>query len=829
MRKTSMKKNAKKFLALGLAAAMAVPASFAAGTATVSADAAVTPVRYYDMEYGFRGTGVNGTIASGNDTQKELDVLEYGKWMQYKEYEKDGLKPLDKNGKATGEYEYADTVLVEGTFNEDTTVYQKAAIPAGAPKQMIPDHSTKDGTWNTRGAGNQAVTAYDDEKGNVFWLGETMTHDSYPSYATTVDWENGTYDTNMDLIVKDPKGSYIEFEIINSVTEFVNPYAGTGIADGFTFSTWIKNTTPYKEPVTASGVIGDVTGDGEVKAEDALAVLKDVANMEKLGDDIRLYGDVDNNGKITAEDALSILKFVAHMINAFERTSVDGADAATAALASNSSSATLDNTEILHFEDRGDAKELKMMKHADSREYLYFTANSIVYVNDYTDNAKTCTWELSEEAAKSKLNLLDGRNGGSWNYLTYSFDGTNFHIYVNGQELDLVCKAAEGYTTAVSDLKEFMASETTKSYFGGLGGGMQDNFQTLRMDTSEDYYLDDMALYNVSLDEAAAEAAYAAAKDSAEAQASKTANTLKKYDFNASGLAANGLSEVKDKRTADKDSITEIVSGADEKRDGNILEIKPNTQNDQGALVLNENPFANKDLQGVTISYWVKALKVGRSVKDTVLFSLIDEAQLCMHEKVGDNYIGGAAIARSQLSVNLGMGADYMEGLTQPIGGASLKNNFSFRTYTFGDPETQTDKRLVDLCEPSWTAYKNAYKAMGTKWSYVTITINNSGIKMYLDGVEQENKFVNNAGNRFYDGYWDRIGDAFQNGTNNSGAKTLMEFITDPTTKLYLGLAFEQGTEGRYTAATHAYLDDLTFFDADMSATEVKALYDSVK
>lgn len=67
--------------------------------------------------------------------------------------------------------------------------------------------------------------------------------------------------------------------------------------------------------------LGDADGDGEVSAEDALKVLKRVANILNDADfeGVQLkQADTDKNGEISAEDALQILKYVAHMINGFE-------------------------------------------------------------------------------------------------------------------------------------------------------------------------------------------------------------------------------------------------------------------------------------------------------------------------------------------------------------------------------------------------------------------------------------------------------------------------------------------------------------------------------
>ena len=63
--------------------------------------------------------------------------------------------------------------------------------------------------------------------------------------------------------------------------------------------------------------IGDVDGDGDVTAADALEVLKSVVGKVTLTDDQFIAADTDGNGKADAADALNILKKVVGKINEF--------------------------------------------------------------------------------------------------------------------------------------------------------------------------------------------------------------------------------------------------------------------------------------------------------------------------------------------------------------------------------------------------------------------------------------------------------------------------------------------------------------------------------
>lgn len=79
------------------------------------------------------------------------------------------------------------------------------------------------------------------------------------------------------------------------------------------YAKWEGGNEPEKTDLK-----GDIDGNGKVEAEDALMVLKYVANMIKKDEftDLQKWqADADGNEKIEAEDALMILKYVANMIS----------------------------------------------------------------------------------------------------------------------------------------------------------------------------------------------------------------------------------------------------------------------------------------------------------------------------------------------------------------------------------------------------------------------------------------------------------------------------------------------------------------------------------
>ena len=65
-------------------------------------------------------------------------------------------------------------------------------------------------------------------------------------------------------------------------------------------------------------IIGDVDGDGEITADDALDILKSKAGLIVLTDKAKKVADVDGDGEITSDDALDILKKKAGLLDKFK-------------------------------------------------------------------------------------------------------------------------------------------------------------------------------------------------------------------------------------------------------------------------------------------------------------------------------------------------------------------------------------------------------------------------------------------------------------------------------------------------------------------------------
>ena len=64
-------------------------------------------------------------------------------------------------------------------------------------------------------------------------------------------------------------------------------------------------------------ILGDLSGDGLVKAADALMALQAASNKLTLTETQKLAGDVNGDNKVTAADALFILQYASNKINKF--------------------------------------------------------------------------------------------------------------------------------------------------------------------------------------------------------------------------------------------------------------------------------------------------------------------------------------------------------------------------------------------------------------------------------------------------------------------------------------------------------------------------------
>lgn len=79
-----------------------------------------------------------------------------------------------------------------------------------------------------------------------------------------------------------------------------------------------KNAKFNSATLTFTGLeLGDVNDDGNINSTDALIVLKDVVELEKISSEYRTCADTTKDGKINSNDALQILLFTVGKITKF--------------------------------------------------------------------------------------------------------------------------------------------------------------------------------------------------------------------------------------------------------------------------------------------------------------------------------------------------------------------------------------------------------------------------------------------------------------------------------------------------------------------------------
>ena len=126
----------------------------------------------------------------------------------------------------------------------------------------------------------------------------------------------------VDGILIDKENYTLEEKEGSTVIKFTQEFMDT-LSDGeHTFTLEYKDDKKVDVFMTVTapavgGIIGDVNGDGEVTADDALDILKSKAGLLVLTDKAKKVADVDGDGEITSDDALNILKKKAGLIDKF--------------------------------------------------------------------------------------------------------------------------------------------------------------------------------------------------------------------------------------------------------------------------------------------------------------------------------------------------------------------------------------------------------------------------------------------------------------------------------------------------------------------------------
>lgn len=365
---------------------------------------------------------------------------------------------------------------------------------------------------------------------------------------------------------------------------------------------------------------------------------------------------------------------------------------------------------------------------------------------------------------------------GAWTHVAMVVTADGVKFYVNGVE------TTETYVTGETKLTAFTSPK--KLTLGGTENGV--------MDTVYDTRLDDMAFYEVALTADQIVASYQAGLD---AMATTTDVTAPAQVFSLNDLAQ--ITDLGKKTTVSV--VDETINGTAIK----ALKVEGNTKSsEKTGFVLNENPFAGKDLEGLTVGFWAK---METNCAASLVF--MDDKKVVYNPKEEDQSQEG----QSYLYIDNAKGAVFKEGAYYDCA-AKIKNTFTFAG-------AFTEDELA------------AAKQDATQWQYVTMTANNGGVKLYINGVALENKAENIYGIRFLDGYNAAVLDLADpqalngifGGTNNQCATQLMSFLGYADTKMYFGWFPNTSRLNAKTGDSVFY--NLSCYTSDMTDEEVAALY----
>lgn len=460
-----------------------------------------------------------------------------------------------------------------------------------------------------------------------------------------------------------------------------------------------------------------------------------------------------------------------------------------------------------------DAKKAAEKAADDSLSVQISAGNAFHYV---------CSADSVSVAYEGEGSIL--ANSGKWAYVTVSMTDSKIVTYVNGVEVSNKDVAATGLMAKLSD-------DNTGVFFGGnysaAAATVGQNFPSVR-----NTCMDNIAFYTSALTAEEAAKLYDVAVN--EANAVDEVLVLEKFDFENGMTGTNGTTISNLATNKENPEVT-----VDAQR-GNVLKIGAGTQSKSAGAVLSANPFAGKDLDGASVSYWVRQpmnTKL-KAVVPSVALSFIDAPKKIVHGKLADNYVD--ELSSSVLFTQTDMEAYFHEGYTGQAY-QSVKNDFktSLRKNTHIDGKTDANGKIEDaLYDEDAVAKQALYEeqlSSMTEWTYVTAVFTNAGIKMYANGKELPNNLAEPDdrpqffGPRFFDGYYMMQYDGyapFYRATDNQLARTMMNFLTGADTSAYVGFVYKFGSDQTYNRTYESYFDDITYYANALTSEQVATLYD---
>lgn len=279
------------------------------------------------------------------------------------------------------------------------------------------------------------------------------------------------------------------------------------------------------------------------------------------------------------------------------------------------------------------------------------------------------------------------------------------------------------------------------------------------------------------------------------------------YDFeNGTGMSASGIAGstaptvVKD---GERGNVLKLAEGTSSKivqktDDPSIGDYDIKIDKGTPSSLKFSNPFAGKNLTGATISFWVKVPSdnAAKTAAAFLGFQSADKTVVHPDKIYVDPATGTVDPDKQQLEdahgpYSFGITAAYVDPMGVSENPMVYFAGLHHNTYNFNDPD-------------------GSFIGVANKWQYMTVTMTNSDMKVYINGEEVEGDVYKNK--RWNDG-------EVNGGTpGNVGQTKFLEFLSWTDTQGYIGYT-------GFSPTTECYLDDLTFYDKALSAGEVTALY----
>lgn len=476
----------------------------------------------------------------------------------------------------------------------------------------------------------------------------------------------------------------------------------------------------------------------------------------------------------------------------------------------------------------GDESAKNAEKEAESKLSIQLTTNNdFHYVNVDSDKS------VAYEGDGSILAKPD-----TWKFVTVTMTDSKVVTYVDGVEVTSKEEDLAGLTAALAD-------SNTGVFLGGnystAAESVEQNIGTVRGTC-----MDDVEFYIGALTADEAKAVYdkalAAMQVTGDVGERIKAAEIETFDFE------NGMTGSAGTSMSDLDTNKDMASIAADAQRGNVLKLGNGTASKSSSVILSKNPFADKDINGASVNYWVKEpANQNGDIAPSVSISFIDTPKVMDHDKISEQYYKKES--QTVLYTQTDMDAMFCEGYTTGCY-TSLKNTYQFSTkkneHVKGDKDTNgviIDPYYDTDAVAKQEEYNNNLKAM-SNWHMITAVFTNAGIKMYRDGVQLSNnkaaaddlldikqkigrptffgpRFFDGSYQTLYDGYW-----PWYRASNNQGATPLMTFLTDKTTSAYIGFMYKMETVDSFARSYEAYYDGITYYSKALTDEEVKYLWD---